>query len=91
MAGDPSLLLFLHTHPTIMDEKTFPEAAIRPVSPTDEKHSGTSVASHGDTYHPQHAAAHTADLALLEGDRINLAEVDPKELRRVRWKIDLAM
>jgi hypothetical protein len=73
------------------DEKNFPETVVRPASPIDEKTSRASVGSHGETYHPQHAAAHTADLALLEGDRINLEEVDPKELRRVRWKIDLAM
>lgn len=33
----------------------------------------------------------TDDLALLEGDRISLSDIDPKEVRRVLWKIDLVM
>lgn len=78
-----------------MDEKSAPGTAtccqpvVRPSDDEKRDYSGSSTNS--ATYHPEHAAGVTADLALLEGDRIDLAKVDPKELRRVLWKIDLAM
>lgn len=76
-----------------MDEKNpAPAPCCRP--PSDDVKPDLSAGSISDdsaTYHPLHEAGLTADLALLEGDRINLSDVDPKELRRVLWKIDLAM
>lgn len=75
-----------------MGEKYQPEPAPCCGPPGDDaKFSAASISDNSATYHPAHEAGLTADLALLEGDRISLSEVDPKELRRILWKIDLAM